>query len=556
MQYYTNKSCRDYDNKQYSTSYCNRWHDNNLFSLRLMPNWGPIILLLIFLSVTSQVMNANAQVPLIPHQAQQSTANQHDITKIIGDLSTNSTNTKIVDGSSSSPISSHFGAFQNKSSLSISAKSYGRENQSSTIYLTSGNHSVSDPQVTANRSNVYAVWMDRSVGNGDIFFARSTDNGTNFYQPVNLSHNPANSFGPQIASFGGNVYVAWSDFSNGNSDIFLAASTNRGANFGTTIDVSNDPGNSEVPHIAAYANNVYVAWSDNTPGKSSVYFAKSDNDGKSFDKPIKVNTGLGEARSPELSVSLGIVHLVWDDASYGNDEIFYSHSVDAGNTFSVPRNLSNNSGYSVGPMLSTSGNNVYVVWSDRSPGDNEVFFANSIDGGNTFNKSINLTNEMGCKYPCRVGFGGRSISPQISATTDSRPRVYVVWNDLTNSKSDIIIGKYIGGPFSTPAAEGKTNNSRVFNFTDLTNGTLFSSEPKIFASEKNVNIVFNSFINRNTEVFFTSSNDSGNHFGKLVNISNSLQDSVEQQITSYGNRSFIVWVEVPSGTSGLSFLAR
>src|SRR5712691_8935760 len=148
MQYYTNKSCRDCDNKQYRTDHCNCWHDNNLFSLHSMASWGPITLFIIFLSITSQqVMNANAQVPLIPHQGQHSTANQHDITKIIGDLFTNSTNTKIVGGSSSSPISSHFGAFQNRSSLSISAKSSGGENQSSTIYLTSGNHSVSDPQV-------------------------------------------------------------------------------------------------------------------------------------------------------------------------------------------------------------------------------------------------------------------------------------------------------------------------------------------------------------------------------------------------------------------------
>jgi len=518
---------------------------------------GPITLLMIFLSITSQqIMNANAQVPLIPHQGQHSPANQQDITKVIGDLVTNSTNKKLAGGSSTSPIFSNFGVFQNRSSLSISAKSYAKENQSNAIDLTSGNHSVSDPQVTADRNNVYVVWFDRSIGNGDIFFARSTNNGTNFYQPVNLSHNPANSFGPQIAAFGDNVYVTWSDFSNGNSDIFLATSTDRGANFGNTIDVSNDPGNSQEPHIAAYANNVYVAWSDNTPGKSSVYFAKSSNGGSSFDKPIKVNTGLGEARSLELSVSLGIVHLVWDDASYGNDEIFYSHSVDAGNTFSVPRNISNNSGYSVDPKLSTSGNNVYVVWSDRSPGDNEVLFAHSRDGGNTFYKSINLTTEMGCKYPCRIGFGGRSISPQISAVPDSQSQPYVVWNDLTNSKSDIIIGKYIGGALSIPAVEGKINNPRMFNFTDLTNGTLFSSEPKISVSEKNVNVVFSSYINGHTEVYFTSSNDSGNHFGKLVNISNSLQESVQKQITSYGNRSFIVWVEVPSGTSNLSFLAR
>ena len=55
-------------------------------------------------------------------------------------------------------------------------------------------------------------------------------------------------------------------------------------------------------------------------------------------------------------------------------------------------NLSNNNGHSELPQVTASGNNVYVVWLDDTPGSRDVFLRRSTDGGNTFDtKIINLS---------------------------------------------------------------------------------------------------------------------------------------------------------------------
>ena len=58
-----------------------------------------------------------------------------------------------------------------------------------------------------------------------------------------------------------------------------------------------------------------------------------------------------------------------------NEEIFLASSSDNGDTFSeLTSNLSNNSEFSECPSIATSENNIYVIWQDRTPGNNEVFF--------------------------------------------------------------------------------------------------------------------------------------------------------------------------------------
>ena len=47
----------------------------------------------------------------------------------------------------------------------------------------------------------------------------------------------------------------------------------------------------------------------------------------------------------------------------------------------TPINFSNNTGISSTSQIMTSGNNVYVVWSDQSTGDGDIYFRTSPDGG-------------------------------------------------------------------------------------------------------------------------------------------------------------------------------
>ena len=62
------------------------------------------------------------------------------------------------------------------------------------------------------------------------------------------------------------VYVVWSDTSPlFDQEIFYARSTDGGATFGHTENISNDKGFSSFPAIVASGNNVYIVWR-NEPG--------------------------------------------------------------------------------------------------------------------------------------------------------------------------------------------------------------------------------------------------------------------------------------------------
>jgi hypothetical protein len=58
-----------------------------------------------------------------------------------------------------------------------------------------------------------------------------------------------------------------------------------------------------------------------------------------------------------------------------NEEIFLASSSDNGDTFSqIMTNLSNNSDFSECPSIAASANDLYVIWQDRTPGNNEILF--------------------------------------------------------------------------------------------------------------------------------------------------------------------------------------
>jgi hypothetical protein len=71
-------------------------------------------------------------------------------------------------------------------------------------------------------------------------------------------------------------------------------------------------------------------------------------------------------------------------------------------------NLSSNSGSSVDPEIAASGDNVYVAWSDKTPGNTEIIFRASTDGGETFTAKSkgHLSNTDSASVTPRVASNG------------------------------------------------------------------------------------------------------------------------------------------------------
>ena len=248
------------------------------------------------------------------------------------------------------------------------------------------------PQIAISGNNVYVVWDEDNGGNFDIFFAASNNNGTSFGLPINLSNNPLSSEFPQIAASGNNVYVTWQDRNLGNSDILYRTSNNNGTSFGSTLNISENLGFSALPQIAASGNNVYVTWQDNTPGNDDIFFAVSNNNGTSFGLPMNISKTIGNSVNPQIATSGKNVYVTWQDRTPGNNDIFLAASNNNGTSFGLSMNISNTVGTSEAPEIAVSSNNVYVTWQDNTPGNLDIFV---ISNDRTFGIPINISSNLG-----------------------------------------------------------------------------------------------------------------------------------------------------------------
>jgi hypothetical protein len=233
-------------------------------------------------------------------------------------------------------------------------------------------------QVAASGNNVYIAGHDGSEDNTEIFFMRSTNNGGSFSNPISINNNHEASIFNKIIADANNVYLVYMDNSRNNFDVFFRRSTDNGASFKDIINLSNNAEHSGSPAMGVIGGNVYVAWVDSTtnqPG-TDILFKTSTNSGASFSSTKNISNNPGESGFPQISRSGTAVRIVWQDWLFGGQtDVLFRASGDNGFTFGNIRNLSgNNAGMSENPMIISSGDNMYVVWQDNTSGNSEILF--------------------------------------------------------------------------------------------------------------------------------------------------------------------------------------
>jgi hypothetical protein len=395
-------------------------------------------------------------------------------------------------------------------------------------------------QVAASENNVYVVWeesttSDSSNDNYDIYIRKSADQGVTFTknnndsamdttEVTNLSNNPGFSEHPQIAAYKEKVHVAWIDDSLGNKEILFSRSIDNGTTFSEAINISNTTNtNSHNLEISTFENDVYIVWLDEDEEgeeNGTILFKASNDGGETFSNPITIAHNVNnddDLTLPKVAAHGDNVYIAWnvaDDNTQGEEmitDLLYVKSSDQGNTFNPPIKLNNN-GEKVGEaQLAAYNNTVYVVWGS-SPYDevtSNLFFVKSIDNGDTFSNPTEVTN-INFENPSNVEItvvgndsdGERSSEQSLWSSSSSpssfqqgqkEPYVYISSQvPLSDENEEIFL--------ASSSDNGDTFSEVTFN---LSNNPEFSECPSIATSENNIYVIWQDSTPGNNEVFFT-----------------------------------------------------
>ncbi|MPZ07054.1 MAG: hypothetical protein GEU26_11680 [Nitrososphaeraceae archaeon] len=107
---------------------------------------------------------------------------------------------------------------------------------------------------------------------------------------------------------------------------------------------------------------------------NSIYLVESDDNGRVFSDMKKIEeTEQGKINNP-WSMKL----TAWQDrpgtAAAEKEEVLSAISLDGGESFESAINISNNADTSECPSIAMNGDNVYITWEDLTPGNHEVLY--------------------------------------------------------------------------------------------------------------------------------------------------------------------------------------
>jgi hypothetical protein len=168
--------------------------------------------------------------------------------------------------------------------------------------LSSSTNSV-EPTIAVCGADVYVVWKSdvQTLTNWAAYISVSHDHGASFSNPKDLSNAPRISREVIPACSKNYVYVVWRGNQNGSYDVYFTRSSDYGSVFSSPVDIS---GNTNIktletktdrPIVVADGSDVYVTWDSVRSGTNYVvYLGYSTNHGQSF-KRIRISSLHGQS---------------------------------------------------------------------------------------------------------------------------------------------------------------------------------------------------------------------------------------------------------------------
>jgi hypothetical protein len=285
----------------------------------------------------------------------------------------------------------------------------------------------------APSGEVFFVWQEsRSGDSGDIYAAAlGSDLGTSRRAArVDDTGNTAiDQAAPSLAiDSNGILHTVWQDERDGSADLFFASSQNAGRTWSANTAVSATVANqesSEPALLAAPDGSLLLAWRSTALGRSNIFFSRYTDDEWSTAARLNDASQVASRSLPRLTLDGdGGLLAAWEDRRSGDPEIYIAQLNSLGGEWGDERRISAAGVVAARPDLATAPDGtLYLVYQ----GESGIFLQRSADRGVTWTTAQRIDD----------GDGNAFTNPQIAV--DANGGVHCIWCRLrTNVVADIV----------------------------------------------------------------------------------------------------------------------
>jgi hypothetical protein len=282
------------------------------------------------------------------------------------------------------------------------------------------------PSIAVSGSNLHVIWDTYLNGNEHICYIRSTNGGASWDNLIQLSTSPDLGAGNSISCAGSFINIVWVEMRDGNAELYYKKSTNNGTTWNQDTRVTNTPTISQVPSIGQSGSSVHIAWSESLNPGYEIYYKRSDDGGETWTTNLKLTGGVNLPLPwPQtMSVSGNNIHIAYPMQVIASDwDIFYRHSTNGGVTWLSESRITYILRPSTSPSIFSDGSLVHLAWVDLRNYEAGIYYTRSSDGGFTWMPDSKISNDT-------AGLDNPSI-------TASSSGVHVAWNDNRDGNSEI-----------------------------------------------------------------------------------------------------------------------
>lgn len=332
------------------------------------------------------------------------------------------------------------------------------------IRLTTDPNWDGEPAIMqADNGTVWVVWHSGRPGGNGLWYKTSADGRETWSADSSVDLGGMWGYQPAIAQTNdGKIWVTFRSDESGNDDIWYTTSSNNGTTWSAPSQITMDAESDYDPAITQTNDGkIWVIWYSHRSGNADIWYKTSVDGGTNWSADYQLTTDGDWDQTPAITeADDGTVWIVWESGRSGGNGLWCKTSPDGGETWSGDSSIDLGGMWGYNPAIAqTSDGRIWVTFCSWQSGNADTWYMTSSDGGLTWSNVSQFTRFVGADWePIAAALANGQLA---LAWRSDRFSNYDIWYGVIDLMEDMNPPPHLNWAERDPCAPDNTQTLTI-----------------------------------------------------------------------------------------------